>query len=86
MAESTTISSSNNLWGSSSYSSSTDLKVGKTGSTSSDGTKYRGRVTFGRLPQNVIITSVTLSMKRIDDYSAHTLNVGSSSSGTWGAS
>ena len=48
MAESTTITGSNTVWGTSSYSSTTDLKVGKTGSTSSDGNKYRGRVTFGR--------------------------------------
>lgn len=46
MSTTVTVYSSNQVWGTSSFGSSTDLKVGKTGSTSSDGTKYRGRMTF----------------------------------------
>lgn len=48
-----TLYATDHNWGSSSYNSVTDIKVGKTGSTSSDGTKYRGRVKFDAPPQNV---------------------------------
>jgi hypothetical protein len=72
-------------WGSSSYNSSTDIKVGKTGSTSSDGTKYRGYIRFPALDSTWVIKSIKLVVKRIDSYSAHTLSFGVSSSNAWGA-
>ena len=66
------------VWGSSSFNSSTDLKVGKTGSSSSDGTKYKGRITFAAIPANWIIKKITLKLNRIDSYAAHTLLFGGS--------
>lgn len=41
---------------------------------------------FDALPQNVIITSIKLYMRRIDSYNTHTLSIGSCTSGSWGAS
>ncbi|MDL2205769.1 hypothetical protein LJC33_02520 [Eubacteriales bacterium OttesenSCG-928-N13] len=74
-------------WGSSSYNSSTNIKVGKTGSSSSDGTKYRGRVRFNNgIGGSWVISKITLTMQRIDSYSSHVLEIGVSSSNAWGAS
>lgn len=76
---------SNCVWGSSSFSSSTDLKVGKTGSSSSDGTKYKGRQTFAAIPKRWVIKSITLYLTRIDSYNAHTLLFGGSTSSGFSA-
>lgn len=52
MAELTSYSA-REVWGSSGFTSTTDLKVGKSGSSS-----YRGRITFEPLPKYVVITSL----------------------------
>lgn len=81
-----TIYTTDCVWGSSSFNSTTDLKVGKTGSTSSDGTLYRGRLTFTAIPKNWIVQSMTLRLTRIDTYTSHTLLFGGSTSNAFGAS
>jgi len=86
MSATVTFYASECVWGSSSFNSTTDLKVGKTGSSSSDGTKYKGRLTFDAIPSNWIIRSVTLKLNRIDSYNAHTLLFGGSTSGGFSAS
>lgn len=86
MAQTATIYTTECVWGSSSFNSTTDLKVGKTGSSSSDGTLYRGRVKFAAIPKNWIIQSIVLKLKRIDSYSAHTLQFGGSTGTGFSAS
>ena len=86
MSATVTFYASECVWGSSSFNSTTDLKVGKTGSSSSDGTKYKGRLTFDAIPSNWIIRSVTLKLNRIDSYNAHTLLFGGSTGSGFSAS
>jgi hypothetical protein len=86
MALTATIYTTDCVWGSSSFNSTTDLKVGKTGSTSSDGTQYRGRVTFAAIPKNWVIQSITLRLNRIDSNSSHTLTLGGSTGTGFSAS
>lgn len=76
-----TLDSKKSAWGASGYTSTSDFKVGKTG----DGTIYKGRLTFGPLPSGIIITSIKLTMNRIDSYNSHTLKFGVSKSDAWGA-
>ena len=80
-----TIYSTDCVWGSSSFSSTSDLKVGKSGSTSTDGTRYKGRLTFAALPAGSI-SKLTLKLNRIDSYNAHTLQFGGSTSSAFNAS
>ena len=86
MSTTVTYYASDCVWGSSSFNSTSDLKVGKTGSSSSDGTKYKGRLTFAAVPSSWIIRSITLKLYRIDSYNAHTLEFGGSTSGGFSAS
>lgn len=66
-------------WGSSGFTSSTEaLKVGKSGSAT-----YYGRVDFPAIPSSWYITSIRFRMKRIDDYSAKSLKIGSRGDGGW---
>jgi hypothetical protein len=74
------------VWGSSSFNSTTDLKVGKTGSSSSDGTFYKGRIKFAAIPKSWVIQSITLRLNRIDSYSGHTLTLGGSTGTGFSAS
>ena len=86
MALTATIYTTECVWGSSSFNSTTDLKVGKTGSSSSDGTLYRGRIKFAAIPKNWVIQSITLRLNRIDSYSSHTLTLGGSTGTGFSAS
>ena len=86
MALTATIYTTECVWGSSSFNSTTDLKVGKTGSSSSDGTLYRGRIRFAAIPSNWVIQSITLRLNRIDSYSSHTLMLGGSTGTGFSAS
>jgi len=80
-----TINATGHSWGSTSFNSTTDIKVGKTGSTSTDGTKYKGYISFPALDKTIVIKSIKLVVYRIDTYAAHTLSFGSSSSNSWSA-
>jgi hypothetical protein len=86
MAMTATIYTTECVWGSSSFNSSTDLKVGKTGSSSSDGTKYKGRIKFAAIPKSWVIQSIALRLNRIDSYNAHTLTLGGSTGTGFSAS
>ena len=86
MALTATIYTTECVWGSSSFNSTTDLKVGKTGSSSSDGTYYRGRIKFAAIPKHWVIQSITLRLNRIDSYSSHTLTLGGSTGTGFSAS
>ncbi len=68
------------VWGSSSFNSSTDLKVGKSSSAT-----YKGRITFAVVPANWVIKKITLKLNRIDSYAAHTLIFGGSASSGFSA-
>ncbi len=66
-------------WGNSSYNSSTaELKVGKSGTST-----YYGRFGFEALPSTWYIKSIKLRLRRTDDYSTKSLKVGSAKSGDW---
>lgn len=82
MAMTATIYTTECVWGSSSFNSTTDLKVGR---TSSD-TYYKGRVKFAAIPANWVIQSITLRLKRIDSYTTHTLLFGGSTGTGFSAS
>jgi hypothetical protein len=82
MAMTATIYTTECVWGSSSFNSTTDLKVGR---TSSD-TYYKGRVKFAAIPASWVIQSITLKLKRIDSYTTHTLLFGGSTGTGFSAS
>lgn len=73
--------SQKSAWGSGGYTSTDGFKVGKTDA----GTIYRGRLTFAPVPAGIVITSIKLTMNRTDGYNTHTIKLGVSSSGSWGA-
>lgn len=72
----TTIYTTDVVWGASSFSSTGDLKVGKTNADK----YYKGRIKFGTMSDEWRISSVKLYLTRIDSNNAHTLKFGGSSS------
>lgn len=82
MAQSIMVLSNNVVWGNGSYNNTSDLKVGKTGSSS-----YRGRIRFPSLGiPNAIIQSITFRMNRIDEYSNKNLKLRVTYDSSYGAS
>lgn len=80
MTTATIITSTGPRWGDSAFNSSTtSLKVGKSGTSS-----YYGYVGFPRLNPAWYIKSVKLRMKREDTYSTKVLQLGSNQSSAWG--
>lgn len=77
----TTIYTSDVVWGASSFNSTGDLKVGRT----SENKYYKGRITFSSIASIERIKSVKLLITRIDSYADHTLTFGGSSSDAFSA-